>query len=274
MANKIYLNSTFGYREDTLKNWQTANPVLEKGEISFVRDGENGRFVKIGDGHTAWNSLPFAPLPKGEKGDQGPAGERGKEGADYVLTEADKLEIADMAKPVADQTYNPESNNAQSGTAVAEAVSPAIPNDFEVIAEGELTESVNTILIDKDKDGNSLALQDVVSFYFYSPKNEKAKNVTIVINNKLVGQAPTMKATSENYSKAFSIYTGCQWETFCLDGAWTGLGTVQARGINPLAPQDAKTHNRVNTIKLYCYNSADVLPIGFKYKIYGRRAKQ
>ncbi len=102
MANKIYLNSTFGYREDTLKNWQTANPVLEKGEISFVRDGYNGKFVKIGDGHTKWNDLLFAPLPKGEKGDKGEKGIdgkdgiNGKDGADYVLTEADKKEIAEL----------------------------------------------------------------------------------------------------------------------------------------------------------------------------------
>lgn len=116
MANKIYLNSTFGYREDTLKNWQTANPVLEKGELSFVRDGFDGKFVKIGDGHTKWNDLSFAPLPKGEKG------EKGKPGGDYVLTEADKTEIADKAKTFIDQAYNPESQNAQSGIAVAEAL--------------------------------------------------------------------------------------------------------------------------------------------------------
>lgn len=117
MANKIYLNSTFGYREDTLKNWQTANPVLEKGEISFVRDGYDGKFVKIGDGHTAWNSLPFAPLPKGEKGDKGEKGVdgkdgvNGKDGADYVLTEADKAEIARMIggwKTLIDTTLSAE----------------------------------------------------------------------------------------------------------------------------------------------------------------------
>lgn len=102
MANKIYLNSTFGYREDILKNWQTANPVLEKGEISFVRDGYDGKFIKIGDGHTKWNDLLFAPLPKGEKGEQGEKGidgkdgVNGKDGADYVLTEADKEEIAEL----------------------------------------------------------------------------------------------------------------------------------------------------------------------------------
>lgn len=44
-------------------------------------------------------------------------------GQDYVLTEEDKAEIATMVKPIVDQTYNPESENAQSGKAVAEAVS-------------------------------------------------------------------------------------------------------------------------------------------------------
>ena len=80
MANKIYLNSTFGYREDTLNNWLKENPVLERGEISFVRDGENGKFLKIGDGHTPWNLLSFAPLPKGAKGEKGDKGDKGEQG--------------------------------------------------------------------------------------------------------------------------------------------------------------------------------------------------
>ena len=43
-------------------------------------------------------------------------------GSGYKLTEADKAEIAEMAKPVIDQTYNPKSKNAQSGKAVSEAI--------------------------------------------------------------------------------------------------------------------------------------------------------
>ena len=59
---------------------------------------------------------------KGEKGVIGPQGEKGADGKDYLLTEADKKEIAEMAKPKIDQTYTPDSENAQSGKAVAQAL--------------------------------------------------------------------------------------------------------------------------------------------------------
>ena len=131
MADKIYLSGTFAYREDTLENWQNANPVLEKGEPAIVRDGADGEWLKIGDGVTAWNDLPYKKGPRGDRGadgargPQGEAGEDGKngvDGKDYALTEADKQEIADMAKPEIDQTFDPTSEKPQSGIAVAEAV--------------------------------------------------------------------------------------------------------------------------------------------------------
>ena len=81
MADKIYLNSVFAYREDTLENWKEKNPILERGEPSIVRDGIDGEWLKIGDGVTKWKELPWKTGPKGE---------------DYVLTEADKNEIANI----------------------------------------------------------------------------------------------------------------------------------------------------------------------------------
>ena len=122
---KIYLDSVLAYREDALANWEYSNPVLEKGEVSIVRDGNDGNWLKIGDGVTAWNDLPYKKGPQGEQGIQGKQGERGspgKDGQDYILTIDDKEEIAKMAKGNVDQTYNPESENAQSGKAVAEAL--------------------------------------------------------------------------------------------------------------------------------------------------------
>lgn len=165
MVNKIYLNSTFAYREDSLKNWQTANPVLERGEISFVRDGYDGKFIKIGDGHTAWNALPYAPLPKGEKGDKGDKGEQGlkgdngtngkdgvngKDGEDYILTQEDKEEIANMAKPTIDKTYSPDSENPQSGIAVAEVVETITKNPILDYISYEI-ENDKVYIIDCDK---------------------------------------------------------------------------------------------------------------------------
>lgn len=131
MEDKIYLSGTFSYREDTLENWAANNPILEKGEPAIVRDGADGEWLKIGDGITSWNDLPWKQGPrgltgpKGEqgiqgiqgiRGEQGPKGETGPIGPQGPQGENGKDAIID-------QTYSPESPNAQSGIAVAEAVS-------------------------------------------------------------------------------------------------------------------------------------------------------
>ena len=43
-------------RRDTSSNWQSTNPVLEEGELGYELD--TGR-LKIGDGKTDWNNLPY-----------------------------------------------------------------------------------------------------------------------------------------------------------------------------------------------------------------------
>jgi len=43
-------------RRDTSANWGTANPTLLKGEPGFESDTNK---LKIGDGSTAWNALPY-----------------------------------------------------------------------------------------------------------------------------------------------------------------------------------------------------------------------
>ena len=265
MGKKIYLQSVIGYREDTLENWQKENPVLRQGEASVVRDGTEGKWLKIGDGKTEWNNLDYKMGPvgpkgpvgeKGEKGDRDEKGERGTDGKDAAV----------------DTVYTPTSQNAQSGTAVAQAVDALMPNGLELIAEGELTEAVNSILINKDKDGNPLALTDLISLYLYSPANLKSHYTTIKINNRLVAQVPTMVAGAETHSKAFSVFNGYEWETFYVQAAPAGSAAVNVRGVTPFRTA-ANGKKTVSSIQLYCYAAADVMPIGFKYKLYGRRAK-
>lgn len=48
-------------RHDTIANWQSVNPVLAEGEMGIEIDGAKG--YKIGDGKTAWNSLPYPANP-------------------------------------------------------------------------------------------------------------------------------------------------------------------------------------------------------------------
>ena len=90
---KIYGDARFLPRHDTLENWQTKNPILLEAEPSYVIDGEDGKKIKFGDGVTPWNDLPYLSSNINNGGD---------------IT--------------VDQTYNPDSENAQSGKAVAEAV--------------------------------------------------------------------------------------------------------------------------------------------------------
>lgn len=116
MSDKIFLNARYAFRSDTLENWQNANPILEKGELAIVTDGAHGEWLKIGDGVTAFNSLEWKKGPKGEQGVQGVKGDKGESGANGK----------DGKDAVTDPTYNPESENAQSGIAVAEAITQAV----------------------------------------------------------------------------------------------------------------------------------------------------
>jgi hypothetical protein len=44
-------------RRDLSTNWTTSNPVLADGELGFEKNTKKG---KLGDGITAWNSLPYS----------------------------------------------------------------------------------------------------------------------------------------------------------------------------------------------------------------------
>ena len=50
------VNTTFKLKRGTAARWAEVNPVLEAGEPGFVYD-ENR--LKIGDGITHWNDLPY-----------------------------------------------------------------------------------------------------------------------------------------------------------------------------------------------------------------------
>lgn len=69
-------------RNGTAAEWASANPVLLIGELGVENDTTK---IKVGNGVTAWNSLPYAasgtPGPEGPVGPAGPAGADGADGA-------------------------------------------------------------------------------------------------------------------------------------------------------------------------------------------------
>lgn len=56
MAKKTIM-AQMKQRRDSKANWESTNPVLLDGELGIVSDDPN--LYKVGDGATAWNSLPF-----------------------------------------------------------------------------------------------------------------------------------------------------------------------------------------------------------------------
>jgi hypothetical protein len=68
-------------RRDTAGGWSAANPILVDGEMGIELGTPPYRF-KIGDGVTAWDSLPWAGLigPTGPTGNVGPTGSVGPTG--------------------------------------------------------------------------------------------------------------------------------------------------------------------------------------------------
>lgn len=117
---KIYGDARFLPRHDTLENWQRKNPILLEAEPSYIIDGEDGKKIKFGDGVTPWNDLPYLSSNINNGGD---------------IT--------------VDQTYNPDSENAQSGKAVAEAVAIEQKRSDNTFANAlKSSKSGSAILID------------------------------------------------------------------------------------------------------------------------------
>ena len=68
-------NVKFKLRRDTGTNWSNANPVLQSGEPGF---DTTANALKIGDGYTPWNLLPYlSGSGGGGNGATGPTGPTG-----------------------------------------------------------------------------------------------------------------------------------------------------------------------------------------------------
>ena len=50
-------------RRDTAFNWEASNPSLRQGELGIVLNAQDGTGgggrMKVGDGFTSWNDLPY-----------------------------------------------------------------------------------------------------------------------------------------------------------------------------------------------------------------------
>lgn len=58
MAEKI-LSTRISQKIDTTENWETANPILKKGEIGIEINSSGVNLMKIGNGTDAWKDLNY-----------------------------------------------------------------------------------------------------------------------------------------------------------------------------------------------------------------------
>ena len=61
MSNLQLPVSSLQLRNDTTANWTSNNPILKKGELAIEITPSGSYLCKVGDGSTAWNSLPYFP---------------------------------------------------------------------------------------------------------------------------------------------------------------------------------------------------------------------
>ena len=144
-------------------------------------------------------------------------------------------------------------------------------NEFELIASGTTTEAVNSIIVTTDNNGNPFELCDMITVYFHSPAAEQANAVTIELDGKIVYQiSNAIKTDATAYSRVMCVHNGLLFETFGYAGTGTGGNvSISSRVRTTSLAED----NAVSEIKIYIFGGVRVLPVGFKYEIYGRRVK-
>ncbi len=219
MSDKIFLNARFGLRHDTANNWQNKNPILLKGEIGIVSDITDENWIKIGDGTTAWNSLPYKVGPKGnqgvkgDKGDKGDTGATGPQGIQGI--KGDKGDKGDTGEQgpkgdtgekgdkgdkgdsvITDQEYSPDSINAQSGIAVAQAISEQ-QKEYELVETIVTTEEVLKVERTQLPDGTPYDFERL-QIYITVPQNTGTALGRLDLNDKVMCHLSGIHTTSWN----------------------------------------------------------------------------
>lgn len=142
-------------------------------------------------------------------------------------------------------------------------------NELSLIASGETTETVRWIELTTDADGNTLNLRDLIWIFVETPvATVQSNRLSIWLDSILACQVnAALDASNAKVSKITAYYTGYGWDTIW---ATVKSGNEYVNTQTPMKNPKEK-ENTVNRIRIGCYNSTDVLPIGTTYKVYGRK---
>lgn len=124
--NNFTLNTKIILRNDTRVNWESANPVLTKGEMGIEVD--TGK-VKIGDGVKTWSELGYANVLPSE--------------LDVISAEIStvkaKVDVDKVSTAISSAIAESE---AKLGTSATRNVGTAVGNVVEVLADGKIAPSL------------------------------------------------------------------------------------------------------------------------------------
>ena len=189
-------------------------------------------------------------------------------GANNEVTSVELCGLASKQDKIAiDQTYNPESENAQSGKAVAQAIEQNI-EAYELIEDITLTEDISQIERTVEPNGTPYNFRKVMVLYTSNAKVGTGNiQTTAYSNNKYieatikVNESTTTSETSRIDFEANGVLKAhlTQWSQY----SWV-VGSAAA---NPYIVE----LNKNDTITKVA-SKATTLPTGFNIKIYGVRA--
>ena len=182
----------------------------------------------------------------------------------------DKVNLDDV-----DQTYSPESPNAQSGKAVAEAISTVAQKEWELIEDITLTEAVTEIRIPKDK----LRFKEIHIESLVIPSDTTITSQKIYVaftGSQLWVSQANPKSTGKLYFVA-DLYISPDNKIFC-DGNLTANYYTTSSGVSSFKTvsfyfmNDAMNYKYISGTNqdVRVYTSENGFAAGTKFKVWGR----
>lgn len=173
-----------------------------------------------------------------------------------------------------DQTYSPESENAQSGKAVAQAVANFGGGEtFVTIANITLEEAVNTITIDENAFPDIAKVKDFyIDFEIAKPETVQNGNLYIKVDEQSKSNTLTLAVISSwnnaKYVLGGTFYSKCFDDYMRFNAAQASLSANAVTSYN-LTTTLAQTSKSLKSIIIQCANTDSLIPVGSKIIIKG-----
>ena len=240
--------------------------------------GEKGEKGDVGpQGERGPQGVQGLTGEKGEKGDKGSPGEKGDKGDAFKYEDFTEEQLAELKgekgeSAITDQVYNPESENAQSGKAVAEAVN----KPWQLIEDITLAEPVTQVGIPKDK----LRFKEIHIEALVIPTDTTVTSQMFAVNvgsYTLWNASANPKATGRIYGM-FDLFINPDNKITCEGNLgsyfYSNIGTSSFTSFGYNFLKDTIVHNyiydAVSKELIFRTDTAEGMATGTRIKVWGR----